>query len=59
MVLTGVRTLRFQGPMSVHVLYTEEITRSEEREGANGSGNEVSGENEDRNGDGDEDGAGT
>ena len=68
--LASTRQFISQGPVSVHAHRTEEVTRSEGREGANwvgdgiefgggnGDGNEVRGGNEDVNGDGDGDGAG-
>ena len=59
--LAGSRQLRSQGPVSVHKHCIKEVTGSEGREGANGPGGgiRVGGENEDRNGGGDGDVAGT
>ena len=53
--LTGTRQLRSQSPVSVHTHFTEGVTRSEGREGANGARNGVEG----GNGNGDGGGAGT
>ena len=60
-VLAGTRQLRSQGPVSVHAYCTDEVSRSEGRERANGigGGNGVGGVDGDVNGDRDEDGAGT
>ena len=50
--LAGTRQLRSQGPVSVHAYRTKRVTRSEEREGANGVGGgiRVGGGNRDENG---------
>ena len=65
LALAGTRQLCSQGLGPVHTHRTEGVTRSEEREGANGVGDEigVGGDNGDghevRGGNGDGDGAGT
>ena len=54
-VLAGTQQLRLQGLVSEHVHCTEGVTRSDEREGANGDGTGAG----IRDGDGDEAGTGT